>query len=88
MCQFLHCPRETHVQPVKIILRFLKSYVNECLWFRKSSLNLNAFSDADWVECVFDKRSTSGYYVYLRTNIISWSANKQHTIARSSNIVE
>lgn len=71
LCQFLHCPRDTHFQSIKIVLRFLKGTVDEGLWFKKSSLHLITLSDVDWVGCVFDRRSTSSYYVYLGSNLIS-----------------
>lgn len=49
---------------------------------------LTAFSDADWVGCPDDRRSTEGYAIYLGSNLVSWSARKQKTIYRSSTEAE
>ena len=45
---------------------------------------LEAFSNADYVGSLDDRRSTGGYHVYLGANPISWSAKKQSIISRSS----
>lgn len=47
VCQFLHCPRDFHFQVVKRILRFLKGYVDQGLWFKQGPLHLTAFFDVD-----------------------------------------
>nr|XP_028946359.1 uncharacterized protein LOC114820142 [Malus domestica] len=88
ICQFMHTPRAQHLQAVKRVLRYLKGTVTEGIWFKKGSTCLTAFSDADWAGCTFDRRSTSGYCIFLGSNLISWSAKKQSTVARSSTEAE
>ena len=43
---------------------------------------LHAYSDVDRVECPDDRRSPTGYCVYLCNNLVSWSS-KKHVVARS-----
>ncbi|GKA76554.1 ribonuclease H-like domain-containing protein [Tanacetum coccineum] len=40
--------------------------------------------DADWVGCPNTQRSTSGYYVFLGNNLLSWSSKRQSTLSCSS----
>lgn len=89
VCQFLHAPTTTHWSAVKRILRYVNGTINMGLKIRKSSSMLvSALSDADWVGCVDDRRSTGGFAVFVGPNLISWSARKQPTISRSSTETE
>ncbi|KAK2989892.1 hypothetical protein RJ640_019475 [Escallonia rubra] len=85
VAQFMQSPTCEHWSAVKRILRYLKDtlYFGLCL-SKPSNLSLSAYSDADWAGCPDDRRSTSGFCVYLGCNLISWSSHKQPTVARSS----
>jgi hypothetical protein len=45
---------------------------------------ISIFADADWAGCVDDRRSTSGFVVFVSPTLISWSSKKQPTVSRSS----
>jgi hypothetical protein len=53
-----------------------------------SSQQLFAYSDVDWAGCPDDCKSTSGYCVFLSSNILSWSSKKQPIVSRSSTEAE
>jgi histone deacetylase 1/2 len=89
VCQFLHMPTTAHWSAVKRILRYVKGAMDVGLYIRKSNSRLvSAFSDADWVGSVDDRRSTGGFAVYFGPNLISWSARKQPTVSQSSTQAE
>lgn len=89
VCQYLNHPTMDHWTAVKRILRYLKQSVKIGLKITRSKSTLvSGFSDADWAGCLDDRRSTGGFAIYLGTNLISWSARKQHTVSRSSTEAE
>jgi histone deacetylase 1/2 len=89
VCQFLSQPTEVHWEAVKRILRYVKGTLQTGLQIRKSPLTgISIFTDADWAGDVDDRRSTSGFAVFVGPNLISWSSKKQPTVSRSSTEAE
>ncbi|KAJ1704596.1 hypothetical protein LUZ63_004375 [Rhynchospora breviuscula] len=87
--QFMHAPTTTHWGAVKRILRFLCGTLHHGLHLSStSSLAINAYSDSDWAGSIDDRKSTSGFCVFLGKNLVSWCAKKQPTVSRSSTEAE
>ncbi|KAK2992385.1 hypothetical protein RJ640_018304 [Escallonia rubra] len=85
LAQFMQTPTDHHWMALKRALPYLKGTLSHGLRFHKSpSISVTAFSDADWAGNSDDRRSTGGYAIFLGPNLVSWSAKKQPTVARSS----
>ena len=84
VCQFMHSPTTTHLTAAKRILRYLRGTLHHGIAFTPGPMTLSAFTDADWAGDPSDRKSTSGFLVYLGSNPITWSAKKQPTVSRSS----
>lgn len=89
VCQFMIQPLEEHWTAVKRIMCYLKGTITYGLHFSpSSSLHLTGYCDADWTSDIDDRRSTSGFGLFLGSNLISWSAKKQQVVAHSSTKAE
>ena len=83
--RYMHDPRTGHMDLVYLILRYLKGTPGKGLWFRKSKhLDLEGYCDADWASSKDDRRSTSGYCVFVGGNLVSWQSKKQAVVAWST----
>ncbi|CAL8991397.1 unnamed protein product, partial [Prunus brigantina] len=83
--QFMHEPREVHMQAVERILRYLKSALGKGLLFSKhDNLAIEAYTNADWDGSVSDRRLTTGYCTFVGGNLVTWHSKKQSVVARSS----
>ncbi|XP_019155991.1 PREDICTED: uncharacterized protein LOC109152798 [Ipomoea nil] len=87
--QFMHAPTVEHWGLLKRVLRYVKGTLEYGLRLSISqSSDIHAYSDSDWAGCPIDRKSTSGYAVFLGSNLISWVSRKQCTVARSSTEAE
>jgi hypothetical protein len=84
VCQYMSAPTSTHLAAAKRILRYIRGTVHHGIEFTPGPLTLSAYTDADWAGDPDDRRSTSGFLIYLGSNAITWSAKKQPTVSRSS----
>ena len=83
--RYMHDPRTGHMELVYRILRYLKGTPGRGLWFKKNMhLDLEGYCDADWASSSDDRRSTSGYCVFVGGNLVSWRSKKQAVVARST----
>eukprot|EP00253_Pinus_taeda_P033280 PITA_33280 len=78
-------PKETHLQAVKRIFKYLQGTQNYGLWYpRDTDLTLHAYTDADWAGSVDDRKSTSGGAFFMGSRLVSWFSKKQSSIALST----
>ncbi|GKV09122.1 hypothetical protein SLEP1_g20667 [Rubroshorea leprosula] len=83
--QFMAALRSTHYATVLRIIRYVKRTLFHGLLFSaNSSPVLRAYSDADWAGDPSDRRSTTGYYLFLGNSLISWPSKTQTIPSRSN----
>lgn len=82
-------PHLPHLQAAHKLLRYLKATLGQGIFFSSSSsLQLNAFCDADQGSCACSRKYISGYCIFLGDFMISQRAKMQATVCRSSSEVE
>ena len=83
--QFMSSPRTTHWAVLEQILCYLKGAPGRgILYGNHGHSHVECFSDADWAGSKIDRKSTTGYCVFVGGNLVSWKSKKQNVVSRSS----
>ena len=83
--QYMSSPTIDHWAAVEQILCYLKGASGCGILFSNHGHNkLECFMDADWAKSKEDRRSTTGYCVFVGGNLVSWKSKKQSVVSRSS----
>lgn len=70
----MHDPRAPHMEVLKRVLLYLKGTIDCGIHLLHSAdLHIITCSYTDWGDT---RRSTSGYCVYLGSNLVSWSSER------------
>jgi hypothetical protein len=74
---------------VQRIFMYLKHTHEFGIWYSaSSSLDIVGFSDAEFVGCGIDRKSTSGSCHFLVSSLICWSSRKESYVAQSTTEAE
>jgi hypothetical protein len=82
---FQFAPKQSHLVAVKRIFKYLKGTMTYGLWYpRNKNFQLTAYSDADWANCVDERKRTSGGAFFLGDSLVAWLSKKQGSISLST----
>jgi len=83
--QFMHVPTVFHLGIVKRILRYLKGSIGCGIVLTKNGhTQITGYNDSNWVGNALDRKSTTGFCMFVSDNLVAWRSKKQHVVAQSS----
>ena len=83
---FMETPTTIHMKAAKRILHYLKVTIDFGLFYYSSSKNLRleGFCDSDFGGDIDDRKSTTGFVLFMGDNAISWCSKKQSIVTLST----
>ena len=83
--QYMSSPIVYNWAVVEHILCYLKGAPGRGILYSNHGHNrVECFTDADWAGSKEDRRSTSGYCIFVGGNLVTWKSKKQGVVSRSS----
>lgn len=87
--RYMSKPSELHFATAKRVLRYLQGTASFGILYHKAgSREIVGFTDSDYVGCVEDRKSTSGYAFILSDAAVAWSSRKQPVVSLSTTEAE
>ncbi|XP_022853643.1 uncharacterized protein LOC111375086 [Olea europaea var. sylvestris] len=85
---YLTITRPDIAYAIHIVSQIVSAPTTSLLFPSTSSLVLRAYSDADWASNPIDRKSTTGFCIFLGDSLITWKSKKQTVVSRSSTEAE
>nr|KYP54642.1 hypothetical protein KK1_000837 [Cajanus cajan] len=60
------------------------SHMKGTYFSKNNHLDIEGYTDADWVRSITDGKSTSGYFTFVGGNLVTWRSKKKKVVALSS----
>jgi hypothetical protein len=70
------------------VYAYLKQTLQITVTYKKQTLILEGYVDADWVGCLDTRRSTTGWVFTLAGGLVLWLLKRQNVVALSSTEAE
>nr|GEW95939.1 zinc finger, CCHC-type [Tanacetum cinerariifolium] len=85
LSRFMQEPREQHMKAIRQVLRYIKGTLNFGIsYYKKVGCKLLGYSDSSYGINIDGGKGTTGIVFYFGNSTISWSSQKQPTVALSS----
>ncbi|CAG4933546.1 unnamed protein product [Colias eurytheme] len=88
LSRYVNNPSPQHVNSVKRVIRYLIKSKHLCIKYSRESNDLIGYSDSDFASDIDTRKSTTGYLFMMNGGPITWSSQKQKTVALSTTEAE
>ncbi|KAL1321588.1 hypothetical protein AAHE18_14G137900 [Arachis hypogaea] len=83
--RYMENPTEIHMKAAKRILRYLKGTLEYGMFYSASDkFKLMGYCDSDYAGVIDDRKSTTGFVLFLENNTIFWCSKKQPIVTLST----